>query len=196
MKPLVLTLLLLGSISWSELWSTPDQQGYRLFQQEEFVESAETFRNTQWQANAYYRGKEFKKAAELFARSNSAESLFNQGNARIMLGEYEKAIDCYNRSLKQRPDWQAAIENKELAVARAAMLDVDAGDSTGGQLGADDVVFDNQAKTSEQTEEVAGSKPLTDQEIQATWLRRVSTSPADFLKAKFAYQQSQQGVEE
>jgi Ca-activated chloride channel family protein len=33
---------------------------------------------------------------------------------------------------------------------------------------------------------------LSAQEIQALWLRRISTRPADFLKAKFAYQEAAQ----
>ncbi|HIE98204.1 MAG: hypothetical protein ABGZ53_25045 [Fuerstiella sp.] len=31
-------------------------------------------------------------------------------------------------------------------------------------------------------------QPLSDSAMQALWLRRVQTKPADFLKAKFAYQ--------
>ena len=36
--------------------------------------------------------------------------------------------------------------------------------------------------------------PLSDEELRALWLRRVQTKPADFLRAKFAFQaQSQEG---
>jgi Ca-activated chloride channel family protein len=72
-------------------------------------------------------------------------------------------------------------------------LNFEGGDMTGGELGADEIVFDNKAGSSEQTEEVAGNEPLSNQEIQALWLRRVQTKPADFLKAKFAFQQAQRG---
>ena len=40
------------------------------------------------------------------------------------------------------------------------------------------------------TPKTEGSQPLSDSEMQALWLRRVQTKPADFLKAKFAYQLS------
>ena len=36
--------------------------------------------------------------------------------------------------------------------------------------------------------EVAGGDPLSDDQLRALWLRRVQTKPADFLRAKFAYQ--------
>jgi Ca-activated chloride channel family protein len=29
---------------------------------------------------------------------------------------------------------------------------------------------------------------MSDEEMRATWLRRVQTTPGDFLRAKFAYQ--------
>ena len=39
-----------------------------------------------------------------------------------------------------------------------------------------------------QTEETAGEEIRSDEELQALWLRRVETRPADFLRAKFAFQ--------
>jgi Ca-activated chloride channel family protein len=33
---------------------------------------------------------------------------------------------------------------------------------------------------------------LSDDELKALWLRRVETKPADFLRAKFAYQLGRQ----
>ena len=35
---------------------------------------------------------------------------------------------------------------------------------------------------------------LSDAELQATWLRRVQTTPGDFLRAKFAYQAAHAGA--
>jgi Ca-activated chloride channel family protein len=59
------------------------------------------------------------------------------------------------------------------------------------KIGADKIIFDKDAKNNEgQETEVAGGKALSDQAIQALWLRRVQTRPADFLKAKFAYQEA------
>jgi hypothetical protein len=36
---------------------------------------------------------------------------------------------------------------------------------------------------------------LSDAQLQALWLRRVQTNPADFLRAKFAYQLSRRQQE-
>ena len=68
-------------------------------------------------------------------------------------------------------------------VARRVAEDVAAGR-------ADEIVFDNKAENSDETTEVAGGEELSDEEIQALWLRRVQTKPADFLRSKFAFQQA------
>lgn len=185
------TLALLLAVSWSSWWFTPDQQGWRYFEREQYEQAAETFQDPLWSGTSWYRAGDFKKAAQQFARRTSAEAYFNQGNARLMLGEYDTAIDCYDQALEQRSEWPEAIENRKIAIARAKVLETKGGDMTGGKLGADEIVFDNNAKNSDQTEEIAGGEKLSDQEIQALWLRRVQTNPADFLRSKFAYQYAQ-----
>jgi Ca-activated chloride channel family protein len=183
-------VLILAS-AWAGLWFTPDQQGRRHFERSEFVEAAETFHDPLWQGVAWYRAGEFRKAAQALARRDTPEAHYNQGNARVMLGQYETAMACYDRALERRPGWREATENRALAAARAEALDIEGGNMTEGKLGADKILFDSGKKGPDaQTTEIAGGKALSDQEIQALWLRRVHTSPADFLKAKFAYQEA------
>jgi Ca-activated chloride channel homolog len=184
------SLVLIVAVTWAALWFTPDQQGRRQFERGEFAAAAQSFHDPQWQGAAWYRAGEFEKAAQAFERRDSAEALYNQANARLMHGDYQIAISLYDRALDKQPGWTEAAENRAIAAARAKMLDVDAGNSTEGMLGADKIAFDNKAAAGEQTTEVAGGAALSDQEIQALWLRRVRTRPADFLKAKFAYQQA------
>jgi len=108
-----------------------------------------------------------------------------------MLGQYEAAMACYDRALKKRPGWKEATENRNLASARAKALDMEGGNMTEGKSGADKILFHSGKKNAdEQATEIAGGKALSDQKIQALWLRRVHTNPADFLKAKFAYQEA------
>jgi Ca-activated chloride channel family protein len=42
---------------------------------------------------------------------------------------------------------------------------------------------------------VAAGEHLSNEQVQALWLRRVQTKPADFLRAKFAYQYGRQQQE-
>ena len=189
------TFALIAVITWSGLWFTPDQQGQRHFQRGEFAEAAEVFHDPLWQGASWYRAGEFEQAARSFARRDSAQAHYNEGNARLMLGKYEAAIACYKFALKQRPGWKEAAENLALAQARGKQAEEKAGNLGDQRLGADMIVFDKKSKNSGQETEVAGGKTLSQQEIQALWLRRVSTRPADFLKAKFAYQEAAQAQE-
>jgi hypothetical protein len=46
------------------------------------------------------------------------------------------------------------------------------------------------------TEAGARSQGLTDQQIESIWMRRVQTTPTEFLKIKFSYQlQDREGGE-
>jgi len=181
-------LAILIGISWAGLWLTPDQEGLYYFNQNDYVPAAEKFIDPHWQGVAWYRAGEFKKAAQAFSLNDTAEGNYNHGNALLMQGKYEEAVLSYEKALQKRPNWQEAAENRELAIARAATLDIEGGNMTEGQLGADEIVFDNEAGKGGESVEVAGGETLSDQEIQALWLHRVQTRPADFLKAKFAYQ--------
>jgi len=181
-----------GSGSWFGLWLTPDQQGKRYFHRGEFAEAAQAFRDPMWQGAAWYRAGEFEKAAQAFARRDTAEAHFNQGNAWLMRGRYETAIASYDRAVEKRPDRQESADNRPLGMARAKLVEQKGGDMGDQKIGADKVVFDKDAKNEGQETEVAGAKALSDQEVQALWLRRVQTRPADFLKAKFAYQEAMQ----
>lgn len=174
-------------------WLTPDQQGQRLFEQERYLEAADAFEDISRKGIAFFRAGDFESAAAVFGRVLTPEAAYNRGNALLMLGRYDEAIESYQQSLELKPGWIQAEENLALARARKAKLappDSDEG-GTGGQLGADEIVFDdtgrvNEGGTEVETEEGSGS--LSDDEMRAVWLRRVQSDPADFLATRFAYQ--------
>jgi Ca-activated chloride channel family protein len=173
-------------------WITPDQQGQRLFEQERYAEAAEAFVDPTRKGVAFFRAGDFESAAAVFGRVPTAEAAYNRGNALVMLGRYEEAIAAYALALERRPGWQEAVENRAVAEARLALLappETDAG-GTGGQLGADEIVFDDSGRVSEGGSEVEteGGETLSEEEMRSVWLRRVQNDPADFLRSRFAYQ--------
>ncbi len=169
---------------------TADQQGQRLYCQGKYVEAANRFASLQWRAASFFRAGDFKRASSLYSGVSSAEGAFNHGNALVMLGQYEEAIKSYDRALSEKPDWQDAEINRQIAIARAERLKKEGGDMTGGKLGADDYVFGNSKSNTQQSEQTEKLQAEGEAEMQAMWLRRVQTKPADFLRAKFAYQNS------
>ncbi len=177
-----------GSFDWASLWATPDQQGRRLFDKGDFRKAAEHFEDPMWKGTALYRAGAFDEAQAEFARLDTAEAHYNRGNCLVFLGSYEEAVASFERALNRRTGWAEAEENRDLATARAAMLKAEGGDMGDQQIGADEIVFDKKEPGGQETE-IDGEKAADDSSMQALWLRRVQTRPADFLKAKFAYQQ-------
>jgi Ca-activated chloride channel family protein len=180
-------------------WLTPDQQGQRLLEQERFLEAAERFEDPARRGAAYYRGGDFERAAGVFGRLRSPEAAYNRGNALVLLGKYDDAISSYELALELRPGWAAAQDNLALAVARKALLAPPESDEggTGGMLGADEIVFDDSGRVAKSGAEevIQGESGLSDAELRAVWLRRVQNDPADFLRARFAWQLQREELE-
>jgi Ca-activated chloride channel family protein len=182
------TATLIGVITWLGLWLTPDQQGQRLMDRSQFAAAAVTFDDPLRQGVAWYRAGEFARAEQAFAEVETAESEFNRGNCLILRGKYDDAVARYDRALKLRPGWEDAQINRSIALARAKLTAREGDEMGDQQIGADEIVFDKKKDSGGQQTEAEGEQPLSDAAMQALWLRRVQTRPADFLKSKFAYQ--------
>ncbi len=177
---------------WASWWLTADQQGQSLFDQGNFAAAAEAFEDPGHRAVAWFRAGDFEIAASLFGRIPGPEAAYNRGNALVMLGRYDEAILSYEQALQLNPGWMEAHQNLGIAQARKEMLAPPESDEggTGGQLEADEIVFDDTGRVnkSDQEQEMLGGEVLSDEEMRAIWLRRVQNDPANFLRARFAYQ--------
>jgi Ca-activated chloride channel family protein len=78
-----------------------------------------------------------------------------------------------------------------LAAARKKRID-DAGadreQESAGAYDPDETVVDPNGEERNTEPQDMNGEVLSDEELRATWLRRVQTTPGDFLRAKFAYQ--------
>jgi len=198
MRPLILIFLLFQApsvmaLEWKDLWFTPDQQAQHLMVQGEYLQAAEKFTHPMQIGTALFMAAEFERAVSVFGRTAGADGHYNRGNAQVMLGNYDAAIEAYKTALSLRPDWVEAEENLQIAVLRKQAMappDDDYG-GTGGQLEADEYVFDLEGgKNKSSGEEVidAADQQLGEDAMRAMWLRKVETRPADFLAARFNYQ--------
>ncbi|KRE20592.1 hypothetical protein ASE66_06940 [Bosea sp. Root483D1] len=183
-----LALLVMGyRFGWRDLWLTPDQRGRLLLAQNRPADAARAFRDPLWRGVALFRAGDFKAAAQAFAARDSAEGAYDQGNALVLLGQYEDALKRYDRALALRPGWPEALNNREIARVRGERRKADGPAAEQPDLPPDQVVFDKDRKGGDDTT-VQGDKPMSDEAVRALWLKRVQTRPADFLRAKFAYQ--------
>lgn len=188
-------LAAIATFTWVGLWFTPDQLGQRYMNRGDFLAAAETFHDPMRQGVAWFRGGEFAKAEQSFARLATPEAEFNRGNCLVMLGQYEAAVARYNRALELRTDWEDAHINRDIAAARAKLVERKGADMGDQKLGADEISFEKGQKNGGQETQLESEAPLSGAEMQALWLRRVQTKPADFLKAKFAHQLAAGGSE-
>lgn len=189
---LVAAVLIAGSIRYPNFWRTPDQRGDALLHAGKFTEAAKAYSDPDRIGIAQYRNGDFETAAKTFARVPGAVGAFNQGNAWLMHGNYDAAVTSYDRALGFRVGWKNAEENKAIALARKAKIDAsgkDRAQETTDAYKPDKIVFDQKGNDQKQEppKELASGQ-LSDEELQATWLRQVQTTPGDFLQAKFAYQ--------
>ncbi len=99
---------------WDDLWLTPDQQGQRALQQDNNEAAAELFDNPEWAGTAAYRAGDYEAAARKFADQDSADALYNRGNALARAGQLEAAIEAYRESLALKPDMADARDNLAL----------------------------------------------------------------------------------
>jgi Ca-activated chloride channel family protein len=178
-----------ASIRVPSFWSRPDRRGDRLLRAGEYAGAAKAYADPYRRGIALYRAGDFKGAAAAFSTVGTAEAAYDRGNGLVMLGRYDDAIASFDRALSLRAGWRECEENRAVAVVRRDRLKATGGDETGGQVKADEIVFQKGKKSNAGEEtEVAGGDPLDDAQLRGLWLRRVQTKPADFLRAKFAFQ--------
>lgn len=182
-----------NAYEWADLWFTPDQQGQRLMDRGEYLQAAGKFTTPEHIGAALFLAGDFESAASVLGRAGSAEAHYNRGNANIMLGRYDAAIDAYQKALSRRPGWLEAEQNLQIAILRKQALtppDDDYG-GTGGQLEADELAFDQTGRVNKSSGEQvidAADQQQGEDAMRAMWLRKVETRPADFLAVRFNYQ--------
>lgn len=101
--------------SWDDLWQTQDQQAAKDYQAEQYEAAAQKFEQAQWQASSHYKAGQYEQALTGFEQDNSANGLYNQGNALMQLGQYDKAEKRYQDALELAPDMDSAQQNLALA---------------------------------------------------------------------------------
>lgn len=182
----------LAEWGWQDFFLSRDQQGQLLFARQRYGDAARRFEDPHWRALSLYAAQEFLPAADLWGQLPGAEALFNRGNALAHAKAYQGAIDSYTLALQLRPDWTAAAANLALVqtLAREAAALEEYVPQSEGKMAADDVTFERDEQRMKQALTDTGTNPgsQSTQEIQALWIERLQSTPADFLRLKFRYQ--------
>jgi len=102
------------AFSWDDLWQRPDQQAAQALKSGNYAEAAALAPDAEQRGAAEYRKGNYQKAAQDFMQQGGAKDTYNQANALAKSGQYKKAIEAYDKALKQQPDMQNAKFNRKL----------------------------------------------------------------------------------
>jgi len=175
------------SFRFIDLWMTPDQQGRYYFEDGEYAVAAERFADPLWKGIAHYRAENWSAAIDQFARLNSAEAAFYLGNCYARSGELETAVTAYQEALEQQSGFPEADANlslvQSLIPAESESDGEEAGDPT---FDPDEIKFDDKGKKGKEGE--VPQMKLSEEQLAEIWMRSIQVSPADFLRAKFYFQ--------
>ena len=178
--------------SMINLWLTADQQGRYYFEKGAYPTAAKRFQDPLWKGISHYRSKNFEAAVEQFARLDTAEGYFNLGDAYARLGQFEQAVTSYEEVLRRKPDDRAARENRDLVESliqkkkKAKEKEEEPPEGQEPTYNPDEIKFDEKGKKGKKVE--VDQAELSAEQIQQVWMRRLQTTPSDFLRLKFAAQ--------
>jgi Ca-activated chloride channel family protein len=178
--------------SWMNLWLTADQQGRYYYEKGEYQKAAQRFQDPLWKGLALVRAGQSDDALNAFALSDSAEGWYDQGNVLAHLNRYPEAVQAYKEALLQQPAWHEAKDNLELVESLIAKEKTKKDEETerSPNLPPDQVKFDDQGKKGKQLKVQMKFDPAKMADI---WMRNIQTSPADFLRLRFAIQAAKEG---
>ncbi len=170
-----------SAFDFADMWLTPDQQGRRAYQQEDYATAAEHFQDPMWKGVALYRAGRYQDAIDAFAAIDTPESWYDQGNALLHLSQFEEAVAAYGKALETRKDWPDAVAN--LAIAQQLLKqeqDKEQEQEEDPNLKPDSIQFDNKAKKGK-----AGEVSVAEQTSEM-WMKNIQVSPADLMARKFS----------
>ncbi len=182
-----------SGFSWLDLWLTHDQQGRYYFQKSEYEKAAARFDDPLWRGLAFARAGDYESALNAFALSDSAEGWYDQGDALAHLGKYPEAADAYQQALARRHPWREAEENLALVQslipkAKDKGKDKDQEQEIPPDLPPDQMKFDEKGKKGKKTQ----VQQLDPKKMADIWMRNIQTTPADFLRRRFAIQAAEE----
>ena len=193
-----ITCVAAGGVAWFvnghliiDAWLTSDQQGRYYFERGNYTAAAERFQDPLWKGIAYYRTKKFDTAVEQFARVETPDGYFNLGDAYAHSGQLDQALASYEEALRRRPEYVEARENRDLVRSliqkkRSKEKEEEPPEGKEPTYKPDEIKLDEKGKKGKKGE--IDQAELSAEQIQQLWMRRLQTTPSDFLRLKFAAQ--------
>lgn len=111
------------AFEWSSLWLNDNQRGVRKLDEGNAGQAATLFDDPQWRGVAQYRAEDYEAAVESLNGIETADALYNKGNALARLGRSGEAIDAYEQALALDPQHEDARHNRDLLLEQQQQSD-------------------------------------------------------------------------
>lgn len=107
------------AFEWGDLFLNHNQQGKAAIEQQQYDKAAQKFDDPYRRGVAQYKAEQYEQAMKSFTEAGradiAADARYNLGNAELMNGKVQEAIDSYKKLLKDHPDHEDASHNLEIA---------------------------------------------------------------------------------
>ena len=100
--------------SLSDLWQRRDQQTAAALARGDANAAAQLATDSAWRGGAAYREGDFARAADEYAKVDSADGAYNRGNALAQSGHLEDALAAYDQALAREPGMPDAVANRKI----------------------------------------------------------------------------------
>ncbi|OUS35665.1 hypothetical protein A9Q94_12280 [Rhodobacterales bacterium 56_14_T64] len=180
---------------WKDWFLTPDQQGQRAMNRKEFDAASRLFNDPLHRGYALMKAGQYAEAAEIFSGHGSFDAAMGEGLSLIRNRKYRLATAAFETALERQPDDPDALNNLSVSNAildyvETAREQSDTGEDSG--IGADDVVFDNDAQRGTKTTVQAQDQDAAPQTAEQ-WMSSIDTDMGDFLRFRFRLDLSENG---
>ena len=102
------------ALDWNDLWKTRDQQAKEAMESGDYDKAIELFEDSEWLAAAHYRAGNYRQSANGYNNNSNIDHLYNHANSLAKIGQFEEAIENYEKVIAEEPNAEDALYNLNL----------------------------------------------------------------------------------
>ena len=102
------------ALDWNDLWKTRDQQAKEAMESGDYDKAIELFEDSEWLAAAHYKAGNYRQSANGYNNNSNIDHLYNHANSLAKIGQFEGAIENYEKVIAEEPNAEDALYNLNL----------------------------------------------------------------------------------
>ena len=102
------------ALDWNDLWKTRDQQAKEAMESGDYDKAIELFEDSEWLAAAHYKAGNYRQSANGYNNDSNIDHLYNYANSLAKIGQFEEAIENYEKVIAEELNSEDALYNLNL----------------------------------------------------------------------------------